>query len=70
MMKVYALLIRKWMDELQEYQWDGTIEHFEKQERKQQEYTYKMNKLYNRLKREYGFDKEKFYALQDQAVMM
>lgn len=41
MMKVYALLIRKWMDELQESQWEGTIKHFEKQERKQQEYTYK-----------------------------
>jgi hypothetical protein len=70
MMKVYALLIRKWMDELQEGQWEGTIEYLEKYERKQQEYTYKMNKLYNRLKREYGFDKEKFYALQDQAVTM
>jgi hypothetical protein len=70
MMKVYALLIRKWMDELQEGQWEGTIEHLEKCERKQQEYTYKMNKLYSRLKREYGFNKEEFYALQDQAVMM
>lgn len=37
------------MDELQESQWEGTIKHFEKQERKQQEYTYKMSKLYNRL---------------------
>ena len=36
MMKVYALLIRKWMDELQEGQW-GTIEHLEKQEQKQRE---------------------------------
>ena len=70
MMKVYALLIRKWMDELQEGQWEGTIEYLEKCDQKQQEYTYKMNKLYSRLKREYGFNKEKFYALQDQAVMM
>ena len=70
MMKVYVLLIKRWMDELQEGQWECTIEHLEKREQKQQEYTYKMSKLYKRLQREYGFDKEKFYALQDQAVTM
>jgi hypothetical protein len=70
MLKVYALLINKWVNELYVGVWDGTIEHMEKFEQKQKEYTSKMNKLYKRLQREHGFDKEKFYALQDQALMM
>jgi hypothetical protein len=68
-MKTYANLIRKYMDDLQSGMWDGTIEHMNNYELKQNTYTNKMDKLYNRLKREYGFSKEKFYALQDQAVM-
>lgn len=68
-MKVYALLIRKYMDNLQDEAYINSITAYEEYDRKQTEYTYKMNKLYDRLHREYNFDKEKFYALQDQAVM-
>lgn len=69
MMKTYALLIRKYMDNLQDGTWINSIAAYEEYDRKQAEYTNKMNKLYNRLNKHYNFDKEKFYALQDQAVM-
>lgn len=68
MLKVYALLIRKWMDNLQDGYIDS-IAAYKEYDRKQAEYTSKMNKLYNRLNKYYNFDKEMFYSLQDQAVM-
>ncbi|MBD1379168.1 hypothetical protein [Metabacillus arenae] len=68
-LKTYALLIRKWMDDLQTGAYEGSSEYFTNYDLKQQEYTNNMNKLYKRLQREYNFTKEKFYALQDQAVM-
>jgi hypothetical protein len=57
------------MDNLQDGMWINSTAAYEEYDRKQAEYTSKMNKLYNRLHRYYNFDKEKFYALQDQAVM-
>lgn len=68
-LKTYALLIRKWMDELQSGMYEGSSEFYAAYDRKQAAYTNNMNKLYKRLEREYGFTKDKFYALQDQAVM-
>jgi hypothetical protein len=65
----YAMLIRKYMDTLQDDIYIDSIEKYAIHDRKEAEYTYNMDRLYNRLQREHNFNKEKFYALQDQAVM-
>ncbi|MNG04078.1 hypothetical protein D3C84_871840 [compost metagenome] len=66
-LKTYALLINRWMMDLQSgmYQINNTKDYVTKHI----EYTENMDKLYKRLQREYNFTKEKFYQLQDQAVM-
>ena len=69
MLKLYALLIRKYMDDLQAGMWEGSSEYLAEYDRKQAEYTVKMERLYNRLQQEHNFNKQRFYALQDQAVM-
>lgn len=66
MLKVYALLIRKHTDTLQSGMY--TPEYIQEYDTKQAEYANNMNKLYRRLKREYGFSREKFYALQEQSM--
>lgn len=69
MLKLYALLISKWTHDLQSNIYTLTGSQLVEYERKQQQYTNNMNKLYIRLNREYGFTKEKFYALREQAGM-
>lgn len=69
MLKVYALLINKWMNELQYNFYLSTESDYIEYDKKQSNYSQKMDKLYKRLQREHGFNKEKFYSLQDQAVM-
>lgn len=66
----YALLIRRYMDELQDKAIKLGFTQLEMLEEMERDYSRKMKKLYKRLEREYGFDKQKFYALQDQAVML
>ncbi|PAD70690.1 hypothetical protein CHH83_02480 [Bacillus sp. 7586-K] len=67
--KTYALLIRKWMDDLQSGMYELSVNSQNEYDMKQAEYTKNMDRLFKRLQREHGFDKQKFYALQDQAVM-
>jgi hypothetical protein len=66
---VYAQLLRKYVDESQSLGWTGESIHFEKVDELHAQYRRKMERLFTRLEREYGFDKQKFYALQDQAMM-
>lgn len=69
MLKTYALLIRRYMDTLQDGMYIDSIDKYAIHDRKEAEYSYNMDRLYSRLSREHGFNREKFYALQDQAVM-
>jgi hypothetical protein len=68
MMKVYALLIQKYLFELQDKAVELGFTQVEMLDEMERDYRIKMEKLYNRLLKYYGFDKKKFYALQDQAV--
>lgn len=67
-LKTYALLIRKWMDDLQSGMYELSVNRLNEYDMKQAAYTKNMDRLFKRLQREHDFDKEKFYALQDQAV--
>lgn len=62
-MVVYLRLIRKYMDDFQEFGWfqKGDIEL------KQKEYDRNMDRVFNRLQREHNFNRQKFYELQEQA---
>lgn len=62
-MIVYLRLIRKYMDDYQEFGWlqKGDIEL------KQKEYDRNMDRVFNRLQREHNFNRQKFYELQEQA---
>lgn len=68
-LKTYALLIRKWMDDLQSGMYELSVSSLNEYDMKEAAYTKNMDRLFKRLQREQGFNKEKFYALQDQAVM-
>jgi hypothetical protein len=69
MMKVYALLIQKYNFDLQDKVIQSGMSQLELLEALEGDYREKMEKLYNRLRKYYGFDKKKFYSLQDQALM-
>lgn len=62
-MVAYLRLIRKYMDDCQEFGWSqkGDIEL------KQKEYDRNMDRVFNRLQREHNFNRQKFYELQEQA---
>lgn len=62
-MVVYLRLIRKYMDDFQEFGWSqkGDIEL------KQKEYDRNMDRVFNRLQREHNFNRQKFYEIQEQA---
>jgi hypothetical protein len=69
MLKVYALLIQKYNFDLQDKVIATGLSQLELLEVLEVDYRVKMEKLYNRLRKYYGFDKKKFYMLQDQALM-
>lgn len=69
MMKTYALLIQKYNFDLQDKVIAAGMSQLELLEVMEQDYRAKMGKLYNRLAKYHGFDKKKFYSLQDQALM-
>ncbi len=68
-MLTYALLIRKYNDDLQSLAWNRNI-HIDVLQLKEKEYQRKMNRIYRRLHREYNFTKQKFYALQEQSLTL
>lgn len=68
MLKLYALLIQRYIFDLQSGMWEGSTEYLIAYDTKQAEYTRKMDRLYKRLQREHNFDKQRFYALQDQSI--
>jgi hypothetical protein len=69
MLKTYALLIQKYNFDLQDKVIAAGLSQMELLEEMEKEYRVKMGKLYNRLVKYHGFDKKKFYLLQDQALM-
>lgn len=69
MMRVYALLIQKYNFELQDKVIEVGLSQLEMLQEMEKDYRVKMGKLYNRLNKYHGFDKQKFYSLQDQALM-
>jgi hypothetical protein len=69
MMKVYALLIQKYNFDLQDKVIEVGMSQLELLEQMEGEYRAKMGKLFSRLQKYHGFDKKKFYSLQDQALM-
>jgi hypothetical protein len=69
MMKVYAELIQKYNFDLQDKVIEMGMSHLELVEEIYGNHQDKMKRLFNRLQKYYGFDKKKFYSLQDQALM-
>ncbi|MCP1159377.1 MULTISPECIES: hypothetical protein [Bacillus] len=68
MLKTYALLIRKWMDDIKFQCWNLNFTHDHLIDVIHGQYEAKMQRLFKRLEKQYGFDKAKFYALQEQAM--
>jgi hypothetical protein len=68
-MLIYAQLLQRWNLTMQEMAYDKTVTE-EEYEVKFREYQGKLQKLYNRLKSEYGMSEDEFRDLKDQAMTM